>query len=256
MTLSGPMQMAYFLASVLHGYCTRAIARAMLLLNSGVSWCAFLFSMASGPSSTIFEALAWREVLKVLMHDCRWTKEIHSVVILLLPTPAWKNWRKEGSRPLHEKNLFTLIRLRSFFPVYYTIGTMNTERQRLNGCSSSHTSTYRDSSVLLLQYPNGHDKNPAKKSCDYGLKTLVICPPHSLASYSVLKVSQASLFKQLGIQRIQSWEISNDHQWLLLQSLYPNYIVCLPCLSLVSPLLFQVFWIPNQMSLNGAFRIS
>ena len=71
MTLSGPMQMAYFLASVLHGYCTRAIARAMLLLNSGVSWCAFLFSMASGPSSTIFEALAWREVLKVLMHDCR-----------------------------------------------------------------------------------------------------------------------------------------------------------------------------------------
>ena len=121
--------------------------------------------------------------------------------------------RKEGSRPLHEKNLFTLIRLRSFFPVYYTIGTMNTERQRLNGCSSSHTSTYRDSSVLLLQYPNGHDKNPAKKSCDYGLKTLVICPPpHSLASYSVLKVSQASLFKQLGIQRIQSWEISNDHQ--------------------------------------------
>ena len=119
--------------------------------------------------------------------------------------------RKEGSRPLHEKNLFTLIRLRSFFPVYYTIGTMNTERQRLNGCSSSHTSTYRDSSVLLLQYPNGHDKNPAKKSCDYGLKTLVICPPpHSLASYSVLKVSQASLFKQLGIQRIQSWEISND----------------------------------------------
>ena len=140
--------------------------------------------------------------------------------------------RKEGSRPLHEKNLFTLIRLRSFFPVYYTIGTMNTERQRLNGCSSSHTSTYRDSSVLLLQYPNGHDKNPAKKSCDYGLKTLVICPPpHSLASYSVLKVSQASLFKQLGIQRIQSWEISNDiinDYYHPTVSLYPNYIVCLP----------------------------
>ena len=137
--------------------------------------------------------------------------------------------RKEGSRPLHEKNLFTLIRLRSFFPVYYTIGTMNTERQRLNGCSSSHTSTYRDSSVLLLQYPNGHDKNPAKKSCDYGLKTLVICPPHSLASYSVLKVSQASLFKQLGIQRIQSWEISNDiinDYYHPTVSLYPNYIVC------------------------------
>ena len=105
--------------------------------------------------------------------------------------------RKEGSRPLHEKNLFTLIRLRSFFPVYYTtIGTMNTERQRLNGCSSSHTSTYRDSSVLLLQYPNGHDKNPAKKSCDYGLKTLVICPPpHSLAtqcSKSARPVSSSS----------------------------------------------------------------
>ena len=170
--------------------------------------------------------------------------------------------RKEGSRPLHEKNLFTLIRLRSFFPVYYTIGTMNTERQRLNGCRSSHTSTYRDSSVLLLQYPNGHDKNPAKKSCDYGLKTLVICPPHSLASYSVLKVSQASLFKQLGIQRIQSWEISNDiinDYYHPTVSLYPNYIVCLPsfllCYSKFSEYQIRCHWMVHFGYLNEVRKI-
>ena len=120
------MQMAYFLASVLHCYCTKAAREAMLLLPE--SWCKLVclsFSIALGPSSTIFEALALREVLKVLMHDCRWTKEIHSVVILLLPTPAWKNCttrkgaeEKEGriEGPLSWKESFYSNSITFFLP--------------------------------------------------------------------------------------------------------------------------------------------
>ena len=143
-------------------------------MNGEVSWCAFLFYClraieynfrSFGFTRSAQGINAWLQVNKRNSQSGSLT-----------------NTSTRKGRPLSWKESFCSNSITDFLGSLSPIGTMNTEKAKgwmgeAVVVATSHTSTYRDSSVLLLQYPNGHeaDKNPAKKSCDYGLKTLVIC---------------------------------------------------------------------------------